>query len=161
MDTTNIDDTNNLAVSENIFDNNQIADYLKKDINLTKQIGDNLGKNKNQGEVLSIIEDSLSKISFLSLSNDITFGLSGFEFESGLKDTDEFNYSLLRKRSHALVMCACAQAAFFVGVANRIRRNIEDIKNGLIKQKNSILLNQINKINGLQIGIIGNLLDFN
>ena len=157
MDTTNIEDTNKLAVSENIFDNNQITDYLKKDVNLNKQIGDNLGKNKNQGEVLSIIEDSLSKISFLSLSNDITFGLSGFEFESGLKDTDEFNYSFLRKKSHALVMCACAQAAYFVGVANKIRRNIEDIKNGLIKQKNSILLNQINKINGLQIGIIGKL----
>jgi hypothetical protein len=54
------------------------------------------------------------------INNDITTGLFNFNFEAGLSNSDS-NYDFLRIKSHALTSIACAQAAYFVGVSNRIK----------------------------------------
>ena len=174
METNSMDDINNntLAVSETVFDPNinnpnntnnsddntklnhaVLSDYFKKDLNLSS---DRREKNQHHADVMNLVETSLTGISSKSFEKEITSGLKVFEFDAGFGNADDFNYRMLRKKSHALAVAACAQACYFVGIANRIRRNIEDIKNGLFKAKNSMLMNEINKTPGLQIGIIGN-----
>ena len=158
MDTASLDDTNNrLLDSETLFENNKInhtilSDYFKKDLNLTS---DRKEKNQNHSDVLNLVETSLSAISTKSYEKEITNGLKNFEFDAGFGLSEDFNYRLLRKKSHLLSVAACAQACYFVGICNKIRRNIEDIKNGIFKTKNSMIMNEINKTPGLQIGIIG------
>jgi len=155
---TGLDDANNkLLNSETIFENNKIdravlSDYFKKDLNLAS---DKKEKNQNHSEVLNLVETSLSGISTKSFEKEITNGLKNFEFDAGFGTSDDFNYRILRKKSHLYSVAACAQACYFVGICNKIRRNIDDIKNGIFKTKNSMLMNEINKTPGLQIGIIG------
>ena len=158
METSSLDDINNkLLNSETLFENNKtdrtiLYDYFKKDLNLAS---DKKEKNHNHSDVLNLVETSLSGISTKSFEKEITNGLKEFEFDAGFATKDDFNYRILRKKSHLYSVAACAQACYFVGICNKIRRNIEDIKNGIFKTKNSMLMNEINKTPGLQIGIIG------
>ena len=158
MDTTSLNEIdNNLLSSETVFENKKInhqtlSDYFKKDLNLSS---DKKEKLNNHADVINLVETSLSGISSKSFEKEITTGLKDFEFDAGFGLTEDFNYRILRKKSHVFSVAACAQACYFVGICNKIRRNIEDIKNGIFKVKNSMLMNEINKTPGLQIGIIG------
>lgn len=52
---------------------------------------------------------------------DITFNLQSLLFESALTE-EEKQLLHLRKRSHALTVCACAQATYFVSILNEARQ---------------------------------------
>ena len=112
--------------------------------------------SRNNSDILSMIEKTSINWKIDNFNNEITLGLKELDFDAGLDALNE-NYRFLRKRTHALSTMACAHAAYFVGVANRIRRNFDDIKKGdEFMQRNIVLFNEFKKSYGLQIGIIGN-----
>jgi hypothetical protein len=87
--------------------------------------------------------------------HDITYGLDHFEFESGLEIDNLSRYSLIRLRSHASYVYACTHACYFIGHANRFKRNLNNIKQNRIKQLNSRTDFGLEKLPGLLVGIIG------
>ena len=53
--------------------------------------------------------------------NDITKDLPSLLFENALSEDEKGPYLILRKRSHAITVSACAQATYFVAVLNEAR----------------------------------------
>ena len=150
--------SNSTIANINIADNEisvDLSDQVKKLATNKVKIKDD--EKKKQAEIKSLIETSTQSITDADLDLDITLGMKEFEFDAGLPlvNNDDLNYRQLRKRAHALITSACAQAVYFVAMANRIKRNAQDIKDGLKNQTTNLLLNQINRVPGLQIGIIG------
>lgn len=161
---------NNLLSSENNFENsntndlnNQLSVFFKQKSLILGDSSKHQTKRpnkKNDQDLLNLIESSSFELSNLTISNEITNGIRDFEFEAGIEkltllNSEEYNFRNLRKKSHAQIVIACAHATYFVGIANRIRRNIDEIKSGAMKQKNSMLLNEMKRTPGLHIGIIG------
>jgi len=146
--------------SEQFLDNDnqstqstQINEYIKRYQTQSTQLQNHQDENKNS-ELLSILEASVATWN-IDTNNNIAYGLDNLQFEYGLNE-NQLEYEFLRLRSHLTYTTACANAAFFVGIANRIRRDLENLKKGFeIIQKTSILLTEMKKIPGLQIGIIG------
>lgn len=118
---TNLD--TNFVISENLFENNNqanlaLSNFFKKDkssVSVDKVL------QKKPADIANIIESSSFELNNINLSNEITNGLNDFEFDAALYEYNDYNYNELRKRAHSQVVIACAQAAFFVGIANKIR----------------------------------------
>ena len=53
-------------------------------------------------------------------SNDITRNLHSLQFDNALTE-EEKQLMVLRKRSHALTVSACAQATYLVSILNEAR----------------------------------------
>ncbi len=70
-------------------------------------------------ELLSLLESSAASWNLNNYS-DISFGLTNLQFEHGLSE-NQTDYQFLRIRSHLIYTTACANAAYFVGISNRIR----------------------------------------
>ena len=62
----------------------------------------------------------LPKVDDPSEIGDITSNLPSLQFESALSD-EQKQLLILRKRSHALTISACAQALYLVSVLNEAR----------------------------------------
>ena len=56
----------------------------------------------------------------LAISGDITQNLKSLQFEYALNE-DEKEFMILKQRSHALTVAACAQAVYFVSLLNEAR----------------------------------------
>lgn len=140
-------------MGDNQSSTNSINDHIKRYQTQSTQLQSKLDEKKNS-ELLSILEASVATWN-IETNNDIAFGLDNLQFEYGLND-NQIEYEFLRLRSHVIYTTACAHAAFFVGIANRIRRDLNNLKKGFdTVQKSSILLTEMKQIAGLQIGIIG------
>jgi hypothetical protein len=119
-------------------------------------------KRRTRLEINEICNNELNNFNLNNIKNknDITLDLKDLEFEAGFADhnlfkLNSFDFDMLRKKAHIRLVTVIAHATYFVAVANKIRRNFFDIKNGIFKQKSSLLLTEINKEPGLKIGIIG------
>lgn len=141
---------------------------LTKDLSkLIQNVSSKLDKNeekarKNNYEIAETVSNELDSLNLndFKSKNDITLGLKDLEFDAGFKQNtlftlNNFDFYGLRKRSHAQLVAGVANATYFAAIANKIRRNYFDIKNGQVKQKSSMLLTEINKEPGLKIGIVG------
>ena len=119
-------------------------------------------KRRNQLEINEIVKNELDYLNLANIKNknDITMDLKELEFEDGFSQqngvftVNNFDYVTVRKKAHIKLVASVAHATYFIAVANKIRHNFFDIKNGIFKQ-NSNLLTEINKEPGLKIGIIG------
>lgn len=142
--------------------NRQVTEFLKNlsRENTDKSVINQLKKNdlKESDHVINLVEQSMQLSSF-NLNNEIINCIKVFESEDELEKchflSRNINIKNLRKKSHVQNIAVCAYATYFVGIANRIRRNIDELRSGTCKQKNSMLLNEMKKTPGLQIGIIG------
>jgi hypothetical protein len=160
-----IDDTNNDRELIELQDLAQSSELIHNVSNrIDQEQNDSQSKNiKNKFQISP--EEIHNELDSLNLSdiknkNDVTIDLKDLEFDAPFNieevfATNKFDYSVLRKRAHVQTVAAVSHAAYFVAIANKIRRNFFDIKNGFIKQKNSLLLNEIDKEPGLRVGIIG------
>jgi len=112
-----------LATSEVLFGlNDKIEDELG-DYYYLKQVDHHTVKKEelNLTEKFRVLKNA-SVHSNSNKNNEITEGLNEFEFENGLEKLENSsNYHLLRKRNHVQVAAVCAHAAYFVGIANRIK----------------------------------------
>jgi len=112
-----------LATSEVLFGlNDKIEDELG-DYYYLKQVDHHTVKKEelNLTEKFRVLKNA-SVRSNSNKNNEITEGLNEFEFENGLEKLENSsNYHLLRKRNHVQVAAVCAHAAYFVGIANRIK----------------------------------------
>lgn len=158
METLQFESTSgNLIRSENFLEENQpnnlINEHLKKYTNRSTESNKKSDEPKSS-ELISILEQSAATWN-LDTASDISYGLANLQFEYGLIE-NQSDYEFLRFRSHLIYTTACAHATFFVGIANRIKRDLEDLKKDYdVVQKKSLLLNDMKKEPGLQIGIIG------
>ena len=156
----------NLVASENFNTDNpvelnrELTNFLKSRTKKDDSFVNKSNEQMKKDEIVSFIESSSFELSSFNINNEIINGMRDFEFESSLEKCNfpsrKITCKNLRKKSHAQIVAACAHAVYFVGIANRIRRNIDEIRTGSTRQKNSILLNEMKKTPGLQIGIIGN-----
>ncbi|XP_041469407.1 NADP-dependent oxidoreductase domain-containing protein 1-like [Lytechinus variegatus] len=91
-----------------------------------------------------------------SLGNlsDITKDLPSLQFENALSEDEKGPYLALRKRSHAITVSACAQAAYFVAVLNEARQKILHLKTPQ-QSKSSKFLQKAPPRDPVKIGIIG------
>jgi hypothetical protein len=93
--------------------------------------------------------------------DEITQGIA--EFEMGFQQQQEqlggnVNIQLLRQKAHLKLVHTCAHAVYFVGMANRLRRCADELRNGLVvrnKHNTSLMANEFKRKPGLQVGIIG------
>lgn len=137
--------------------NRQVTEFLT---NLSRENTNKVKQNdlKQSDHVINLVEQSMQLSSF-NLNNEIINCIKDFESEFELEKchfpSRNINIKNLRKKSHVQNLAVCAYATYFVGIANRIRRNIDELRSGTCKQKNSMLLNEMKKTPGLQIGIIG------
>ena len=67
-----------------------------------------------------VMKPKYGKVPNENESNDITTDLPSLQFESALSE-EENELLVLRDRSHALTVSACAQATYFVSVLNEAR----------------------------------------
>lgn len=142
-------------IEDNHSTTNSINSHIRRYQAASGQLQSKQDEKKNS-ELLSILEASVATWN-IETNNNIAYGLDNLQFEYGLND-NQIEYEFLRLRSHVIYTTACANAAFFVGIANRIRRDLENLKKGFdTVQKTSILLTEMKHIAGLQIGIIGSL----
>ena len=159
METLQFESHSGLIRSENFLEENQasnlINEHLKKYTNRsTESNNDKKSDEKKSSELISILEASAATWN-LDTAGDISNGLNNLQFEFGLIE-NQTDYEFLRFRSHLIYTTACTHATFFVGIANRIRRDLDDLKKGVdTVQKKSLLLNDMKKEPGLKIGIIG------
>ncbi|XP_072163621.1 NADP-dependent oxidoreductase domain-containing protein 1-like [Diadema setosum] len=86
--------------------------------------------------------------------NDITKDLPSLQFETAIPKDEQGPYLLLRKRSHAVTVTACAQAAYFVAVLNEARQTILELKSPQ-QSKTSKFLQKAPPRDPVRIGIIG------
>ncbi|CAF0739434.1 unnamed protein product [Brachionus calyciflorus] len=114
---------------------------------------------KKEQDFFNLLESSSIELSSFNLNNEIISGIKELEFETELEQchfpSRNIHIRNLRKKYHAQTFAVCAHAVYFVGIANQIRRNIEEIRTGSTRQKNSMLLNEMKKTPGLHVGIIG------
>ena len=117
----------NLIRSENFLEENQpnnlINEHLKKYTNRSTE-SNKKSDDPKSSELISILEQSASTWN-LNTASDISHGLSNLQFEYGLIE-NQSDYEFLRFRSHLIYTTACTHATFFVGIANRIKRDLED-----------------------------------
>jgi hypothetical protein len=130
--------------------------------NVSGQLEEKDEKRRTRLEINEICNNEVNNLNLNDIKNknDITLDLTDLEFEAGFTEhnlfrLNNFDYDLLRRKAHLRLVAVIAHAAYFVAVANKIRRNFFDIKNGVLKQKSSHLLTEMNKEPGLKIGIIG------
>ncbi|XP_013415154.1 NADP-dependent oxidoreductase domain-containing protein 1-like isoform X2 [Lingula anatina] len=84
--------------------------------------------------------------------SDITNNLPTLQFESALTD-EEKDLLVLRARSHAITVSACAQATYLAAVFNEIRQIRAELRHP--KLKKSKLLQEATPRDPLLVGIIG------
>ena len=63
---------------------------------------------------------SVAIVSSAGSVGDITKDLPSLQFENALTD-EENSYLVLRARSHAITVSACAQATYFAAILNEVR----------------------------------------
>ncbi|XP_078590185.1 NADP-dependent oxidoreductase domain-containing protein 1-like [Branchiostoma floridae x Branchiostoma japonicum] len=86
---------------------------------------------------------------------DITNNLPSLQFESALTDGEK-PLLVLRARSHALTVCACAQAAYLVAILNEARQLVVELQTPVSRHsRSSRLLHQAPPRNPVRVGIIG------
>lgn len=152
------DSASGLIRSENYLEDNQnnnlINEHLKRYTDRSTE--SNKKDEPRNSELISILEASAATWN-LDTTNDISDGLKNLQFECGLID-NQSDYEFLRLRTHLTYTTACTHATFFVGIANRIKRDLDNLKKGYETiQKKSLLLNDMKKDPGLKVGIIGKL----
>nr|XP_002731105.1 PREDICTED: NADP-dependent oxidoreductase domain-containing protein 1-like [Saccoglossus kowalevskii] len=84
---------------------------------------------------------------------DITHDLASLQFENALTE-EEKKYLLLRKRTHAITVSFCAQAAYFVTILNECRQEIVELHNPKMIKSSKFLQDSQDK-NPVQVGILG------
>jgi hypothetical protein len=112
------------AISEILFelnDNKKIED--ESDYYFLNQLENVVKKEElDLTEKFRVLKNASVRSQNSNQNDEITDGLKEFEFKYGLEKLENLsNYHLLRKRNHIQVAAVCAHAAFFVGIANRIK----------------------------------------
>jgi ribosomal protein S9 len=138
----------------------QLSEIIR---DVSTKIEGNDEKRRARLEISEFVSNEVNNLNLNDIrnKNDITFELKNLEFEAGFSASDNLfelgriDFDLLRKKAHVRLVASIAHACYFIGVANKIRRNYFDIKNGILKQKSSLLLTEMNKEPGLKIGVIG------
>ncbi|XP_038073515.1 NADP-dependent oxidoreductase domain-containing protein 1-like [Patiria miniata] len=84
---------------------------------------------------------------------DITRDLPSLKFENAISE-EEAQYLVLRTRSHAITVSACAQATYFAAVLNEARQHILELRSPQ-QSKTSKFLQDAPPRDPLLVGIIG------
>ncbi|XP_071786195.1 NADP-dependent oxidoreductase domain-containing protein 1-like [Asterias amurensis] len=84
---------------------------------------------------------------------DITRDLPSLKFENAIAE-EESSYLILRARSHAITVSACAQATYFAAILNAARQHILELRSPK-KSKTSKFLQDAPPRDPLLVGIIG------
>lgn len=122
-------DSSNIVFSENGFKYHKDIDDTEDDgQNLKEKSEIELPKIENEQDRIDLIDDNIEGlvdfqdyISNPRLLNDITCGLEQLEFEGGLLENEVKIYKTVRLRTHASYIYASAHAAYFTGLANKIK----------------------------------------
>ncbi|XP_041122715.1 NADP-dependent oxidoreductase domain-containing protein 1 [Polyodon spathula] len=86
------------------------------------------------------------------MMSDITVGLDSFSFESGLSES-ETAFLYLKARYNALMLCACAHAAFFVKLNHAVRLRV---LKGLGSLRSKVSCLHLSADGGiLKVGVLG------